>query len=150
MECCEHVRGREERIIRYLSLTIKCKIGESMVLESIFKKKEPTEDEGEEFIELETEGEDRRKVNIRIENLNDYRDVEEIQKLLREGNIVFLKIKKIRDRDIGELKRSVERLRKTSIAMNGDIVGIDEDYLVLVPPFAKIYRGQVEGVKPVQ
>jgi hypothetical protein len=120
-----------------------------MVFESIFKRDEPTE-EGEEFIELETEGEDRRKVNIRIENLNDYKDVEEVQKLVREGNIVFLKIKKLRERDLGELKRSVERLRKTSMAMNGDIVGIDEDYLVLVPPFAKIYRGQAEGIKPVQ
>jgi hypothetical protein len=120
-----------------------------MVFESIFKRDEPTE-EGDEFIELETEGEDRRKVNIRIENLNDYKDVEEVQKLVREGNIVFLKIKKLRERDLGELKRSVERLRKTSMAMNGDIVGIDEDYLVLVPPFAKIYRGQAEGIKPVQ
>jgi hypothetical protein len=120
-----------------------------MIFESIFKKDEPTE-EGEDFIEINTEGEDRRKVNIRIENLNDYRDVEEIQKFLREGNIVFLRIKKIRERDIGELKRSVERLRRTSMAMNGDIIGIDEDYLILVPPFAKIYRGQAEGVKPVQ
>jgi SepF-like predicted cell division protein (DUF552 family) len=120
-----------------------------MVFESIFRRDESKE-EGEEFIELNTEGEDRRKVNIRIENLNDYRDVEEIQKMLREGNIIFLRIKKIRDRDLGELKRSVERLRKTSIAMNGDIIGIDEDYLILVPPFAKIYRGQLEEVKPVQ
>ena len=119
-----------------------------MVFESIFKKEEPTE--GDEFIEVNSEGDDRKRVNIRIENLNDYRDVEEIQKLLREGNIVFLKIKKIRERDIGELKRSVERLRKTSMAMNGDIVGIDEDYLVLVPPFAKIYRGQVEEAKKTQ
>ena len=119
-----------------------------MVFESIFKKEEPAE--GDDFIEVNTEGDDRKRVNIRIENLNDYRDVEEIQKLLREGNIVFLKIKKIRERDIGELKRSVERLRKTSMAMNGDIVGIDEDYLVLVPPFAKIYRGQVEKIKQTQ
>ena len=120
-----------------------------MVFESIFRKDQPKE-EGEEFIEIETEGDDRRRINVRIENLNDYRDVEEIQKLLREGNIVFLKIKKIRERDIGELKRSVERLRKTSMAMNGDIVGIDEDYLVLVPPFAKIYRGQVGEAKQTQ
>jgi SepF-like predicted cell division protein (DUF552 family) len=119
-----------------------------MVFESIFKKEEAAGED--EFIEVNTEGDDRKRVNIRIENLNDYRDVEEIQKLLREGNIVFLKIKKIRERDIGELKRSVERLRKTSMAMNGDIVGIDEDYLVLVPPFAKIYRGQVGEAKQTQ
>jgi len=120
-----------------------------MIFESIFRKEE-TAGEGEDFIEVNTEGEDRKKVNIRIETLNDYRDVEEVQKMLREGNIVFLRIKKIRERDLGELKRSVERLRKTSMAMNGDIIGIDEDYLILVPPFAKIFRGQSEEMKPVQ
>lgn len=118
-----------------------------MGLKSIFGREEPAEEDREEFIELETEGEDKRRVNVRIETLNDYRDVEEVQKLLREGNIIFLRMKKLRDRDFGELKRSIERLRKTSIAMNGDIIGIDEDYLILTPPFAKIYRGEAEQVK---
>jgi hypothetical protein len=117
-----------------------------MVFESIFRKDEPEEEKGE-FIEIETEGEDRRRINIRIENLNDYRDVEEVQKLLREGNIIFLRMKKLKERDLGELKRSIERLRKTSIAMNGDIIGIDEDYLILTPPFAKVYRGETQQVQ---
>lgn len=116
-----------------------------MVLESIFGKEEP--EEKEEFIEIETEGEEKRKVNIRIENLNDYRDVEGVQQHLREGNIVFLRIRKLRERDLGELKRSVERLRRTSIAMNGDIIGVDEDFLILAPPSAKIYRGEIEEAK---
>jgi hypothetical protein len=116
-----------------------------MVFESIFRKGEP--EEREEFIEIETEGDDRRRINVRIENLNDYRDVEEVQKLLREGNIIFLRMKKLKERDLGELKRCIERLRKTSIAMNGDIIGIDEDYLVLTPPFARIHRGEVLQVE---
>ena len=114
-----------------------------MVFESIFGREEPGEDK-EEFIEIQTEGEDRGRMNIRIENLKDYRDVEGVQRLLREGNIVFLRIKKLKERDLGELKRSVERLRRTSVAMNGDIIGVDEDYLILTPPSAKIYRGEVE------
>ncbi|MDI6825649.1 MAG: cell division protein SepF [Candidatus Aenigmarchaeota archaeon] len=117
-----------------------------MVFKSIFRREEP-EEEKEEFIEIEPEGEDKRKINVRIENLNDYRDVEGIQKLMREGNIVFLRMRKLRERDLGELKRSVERLRRTSIAMNGDIIGIDEDYLVLTPSFAKIYRGEAQQAK---
>ncbi len=114
-----------------------------MVFESIFGKEDVAGDR-EEFIEITTEGEDKGRANIRIENLNDYRDVEGVQRLLREGNIVFLRIKKLKERDLGELKRSVERLRRTSVAMNGDIIGIDEDYLILTPPSAKIYRGEVE------
>jgi SepF-like predicted cell division protein (DUF552 family) len=114
-----------------------------MVFESIFGRNEAGEDK-EEFIEIQTEGDERRRMNIRIENLGDYRDVEGVQRLLREGNIVFLRIKKMRERDLGELKRSVERLRRTSVAMNGDIIGVDEDYLILTPPSAKVYRGEVE------
>lgn len=110
----------------------------------LFKKEEPVEDT-EEFIEIKPElAEEPRKVNIRIETLNDYRDVENIQKLLREGNVVFLKIRNIRERDLGELKRSVERLKRTILAMNGDIVGVEEDFLILTPPFAKIFRGTSE------
>ena len=79
---------------------------------------------------------------IRIENLNDYRQVEGVHQLLREGNIVFLKIKGLREKDIGELKRSIGRLKKTSQAMNGDIVGVDENYLILTPNTSKIFRGE--------
>ena len=114
-----------------------------MVFESIFGKEDVAENK-EEFIEITTEGEERGRSNIRIENLQDYRDVEGVQRLLREGNIVFLRIKKLKERDLGELKRCVERLRRTSVAMNGDIIGVDEDYLILTPPSAKIFRGEVE------
>ena len=117
-----------------------------MVLESIFGRGEESITE-DEYIEIETENEEGKKVNIRIETLNDYRDVEGVQRLLREGNVIFLRIRKLRERDIGELKRSVERLRRTTIAMNGDIIGVDEDYLILTPPNAKIWRGEVEEKK---
>jgi SepF-like predicted cell division protein (DUF552 family) len=117
-----------------------------MVFESIFGRKEP-EEEAEEFIEIESEEGERKKINIRIENLDDYRDVERVQRFLREGDIIFLRIKRLRERDIGELKRSVERLRRTSVAMNGDIIGVDEDFLILTPPYAKIFRGEGGEIK---
>jgi len=118
---------------------------EGMVFESIFRRGKEHEEDTGEFIELETIGEEGRKTNIRIETLNDYRDVENIQKYVREGNIVFLRIKKIKERDMGELKRVVERLRRTSLATNGDIIGVDEDFLIMTPPNVKIHRGEVEA-----
>jgi SepF-like predicted cell division protein (DUF552 family) len=109
----------------------------------MFRKDEP-EDE-EEFIEIEGENEgEKRRVNIRIENLNDYRDIDNIQRQVREGSIVFLRIKRMKERDLGELKRSIERLRRATISMNGDIVGVDEEFLILTPSFAKIFRGGPE------
>ncbi|MBI4894641.1 MAG: cell division protein SepF [Candidatus Aenigmarchaeota archaeon] len=82
------------------------------------------------------------KVGVRIETLIDYNDTDRIQQLLREGNVVFLRVRELRSKDMAELKRSVEKLRKTCTAMNGDMVGVDEDFLVVTPQYAQIYRGR--------
>lgn len=97
----------------------------------------------EDFVELDTSHfSEQTQVNVRVESLDGYTDTDRIQSMLRDGNVVFLKIKDLRERDINELKRAVEKLRKTCTAMNGDIVGIDEDFLIITPSFAKIYRGR--------
>ena len=109
------------------------------------KKKEGAqpEDKGSEYVEIDenamhTDG----KVGVRIETLVDYNDTDRIQQLVREGNVVFLRIRELRAKDIAELKRSVEKLRRTCTAMNGDMVGVDEDFLVVTPQYAQIYRGR--------
>ena len=112
-----------------------------MVFKSIFGKEED-DFERDDFIELDTEGDKKSSlITVRIEELDDFRDVDVVQKLVRNGNIVFLKIKSLRDKNIGELKRAVQKLQKGSMAMNGDIVGVDDNFLVLCPNGAKVYRG---------
>jgi SepF-like predicted cell division protein (DUF552 family) len=100
------------------------------------QKKEETE-----FLELEEKPEERQ-INVRIENLSGFADSEKIQEFLREGNIVFLRIRDLREKDISELQKAVNKLRKTCAAMDGDIVGVSEDYLILTPNFARVYRGK--------
>jgi len=105
-----------------------------------FKTKEKVE-EGEDFVEVGPT-EEGGKISVRVENLKDYADIEKVQGLVREGNVIFLKIRDLREKDMSELKRAVEKLKKTCTAMNGDMVGVDEDFLVITPKFAKIYRGK--------
>jgi len=95
----------------------------------------------DEFVEVEEKVEEG-KVKVRIESLRDYSDTDRVQELIRDGNVVFLRIKDLRQKDITELKKSVDKLRKTCVAMNGDIIGVNEDFLVITPKFAKIYRGK--------
>ncbi len=83
-----------------------------------------------------------QNIELKIEKLKDYNDVERVQKELREGSIIFLNIKELRVRDISELKKSVDKLRKTCTAIDGDIVGIENEYLIITPSFAEIYRGK--------
>ncbi len=114
-----------------------------MVLKKIFgKDRQPKEEQTDEFVDLnETVMNEDSKVGVRIETLKDFLDAERIQQFVREGNVIFLRIKELRNKDVAELKRSVEKLKKTCVAMDGDIAGIDEDFLVLTPKFAKVYRG---------
>lgn len=117
-----------------------------MALEKLKELKDriAKKEKGEEFVEVETGFEEEGKVSVKIDSLNSYSDTERIQQFLRDGNIVFLKIRDLRSKDINELKRAVERLKKTCTAMDGDVVGIEEDFLVLTPKFAKVYRGKLE------
>ncbi len=110
-----------------------------MVLEKFKREKEP-----EEVVELNASHfSEQNQVSVRVESLDSFSDTDRIQGMLRNGNVVFLKIKDLREKDINELKRAVDRLRKTVSASNGDIVGVDEDYLIVTPKFARIYRGKV-------
>ncbi|MEM5883123.1 MAG: cell division protein SepF [Candidatus Aenigmatarchaeota archaeon] len=114
-----------------------------MALKDILQKIKPVKEEKEEFVELDTSLiEEDKRIKIKVENLTGFVDTEKVQQLLREGNVVFLKIKDLRNKDINELKRCVERLKKTCLAMNGDMVGVDEDFLIITPDFARVFRGK--------
>ncbi|MEM7819059.1 MAG: cell division protein SepF [Candidatus Aenigmatarchaeota archaeon] len=112
-----------------------------MDFKKILEKFKPKEEEG--FIEVdESLLEEKEEVNLKIENLNSLADVERIQESLREGNVVFVRIKEIRDRNLEELKKCVDRLKKTCMAMNGDMAIAHDDFLILTPEFVRIYRGK--------
>jgi len=105
-------------------------------------KNEPAEPT-EEFIEVNVMDSDDRKtgtLGIKVERLAEFPDAERVLRAVRDGNVVFLKIKALKEKDIGELKRAVDKLKKTVTANNGDIAGVEQDWLILTPEFAKVMR----------
>ena len=98
---------------------------------------------GEEQIELPEEEpveEAKDTVMVRVENLGGVNDVERIERLVKQGHIVFLKISALQKKDLGQFKQSVQMLKRRSIQFGWDIVGIEDGYLVVTPKFAKIVR----------
>ena len=98
---------------------------------------------GEEFVEVNVmDSEDKRlgRLGIRVEKMEDFADTERILRSIRKGNVVFLKIKSLREKDMGELKRAVEKLKKIVQANNGDIAGVEQDWLIITPEFAMVER----------
>ncbi len=114
-----------------------------MVFERLFGRgvKELSE---EEFIELDTEQAETPtgKVPIKVDKLEDFSDSDRVQRQIREGAIVLVKIKGLKNKDISELKRAIDKLRKTCVAQNGDIAMIDEEWLICTPSFAHVARVQ--------
>jgi len=114
-----------------------------MVLKKIFGRGDSEKREEEEYIDFnkivdqpKMEG----KVIIKMEKILEYRDAERIQKEVREGNIVIADTEQLKNKDIGELKRAIERIRKTVVAIEGDIVMGPRSILVVCPNYAAVAR----------
>lgn len=104
------------------------------------------EDEGGEdgYVELDTDSDDvKSKILVRPFSIGDFEDIKPILDSLREGyTIALINIKPLKDKDLVELKRAINKLKKTTDAIEGEIAGFGEDYIVVTPSFAKIYRGK--------
>ena len=98
---------------------------------------------GESYVEVgpAPSKEDRAKVSVRPFVMEEFEDIKEVLDVLREGStIALVNIKPLKDKDLVELKRAISKLRKTCEAIDGDIAGFGEDYVVAVPYFARIHR----------
>ncbi|MEM0476445.1 MAG: cell division protein SepF [Candidatus Aenigmatarchaeota archaeon] len=100
------------------------------------KKKEIEEEEEVEIVTPEEE----KKNKVYVMKLKDFNDTYQVQNLLREGYVVILSIKELKTKDVSELKRSVDRIRKTVEAIGGDIVGVEEDIIIATPSGIKVER----------
>lgn len=94
----------------------------------------------EEVMELPEETEPEKQIMVRIETLRDFVDTERIARLLKDGNIIFLRVGDLQRHDLGEFRNCVQKLKRFSNQHGWDIVGMEEGYLVLTPDFAKIER----------
>ena len=108
-----------------------------------------SEDNGEDYVELDSgSGEGKSKAIVRTFVLDDFEGIKPILDSLREGNtIALVNIKPLKDKDLVELKRSINKLKKTTDAIQGEIAGFGEDYIVAVPSFARIHRNKAAAPK---
>ena len=111
----------------------------------------PDEDEG--YVELSTDSGElgQSKVTVRPFVLEDFAGTKAVLDSLREGyTIALVNIKPLKDADIVELKRAINKLKKTCDAIDGDIAGFGEDWICVTPSFAHIHRETRPAQNPRQ
>ena len=112
------------------------------------KSKLTTGDEQEDldkedgYVELNSGNEDiQSKIVVRPFNLKEFEDIKEVIDTLRKGKTICLvNIKTLKEKDILELKRAINKLKKTCDAHEGEIAGFADEWIVVTPSFATIYK----------
>ena len=120
-------------------------------ISKVFSPSEPEYQDVQDYIELETEksGNQKAKIIVKPFIIENFDDIKDPLDALREGyTIALVNIRPIKEKDIIELKRAVNKLKKTCDAIEGDIAGFGEDWIVATPNFAQVYRAeQTEEIK---
>ncbi len=95
----------------------------------------------DDYVEMPVEIEEKGgHVKIIIEKLENYAAADRVIKKLREGNIVILKVKELKDSNLNELKHVISKLRTVCNSIEGDIVGVGDEWIILTPANARVER----------
>ena len=100
------------------------------------------EAEHEGYVELGADvPEGGSRITVRPFVIDDFESIKPILDALREGHtIALVNIKPLKDKDLVELKRAINKLKKTCDAIDGDIAGFGDNWIAAVPSFAHIHR----------
>jgi len=114
------------------------------IKETVKIKPEPeTEGLEEGYIEINAEEikEVEPKLYVKVYFPRDFAEIRYILDDLREGYyICFINITHLRNKNKEALKHAIEKIKRTVDAINGDIVMVDEDWLIATPSIVRIYR----------
>ena len=100
---------------------------------------------GDEYVEIDLGQEKKeKKVLVKLFNLRQYDDINNILNALREGyTIAIVDMKTLRQKDPVELKRAISKIKKTVDALEGSIAGFGENTIIATPSFAMIHKEEI-------
>ncbi len=94
-----------------------------------------------DVVEIDVKNAEERKISLQLGVLEKFGDTENILAAMRSGSkIMLVKIRALREKDMTELKRSINRLKTHCAATGGDMAAIDDNWVIVVPPTVEIER----------
>ncbi len=106
------------------------------------RRDESFDESAGDYVEINTpEQGSKTKVIVKPFIIHDFQDIKPAIDSLREGyTIGLVNIRPLKEKDIVELKRAINKLKKTCDAVDGDIAGFGEDWIVITPSFVEVHR----------
>ena len=100
-------------------------------------KKAPSED----VVEAQMGGDVKKKIKLGLLVMERYADVEKVLSRFRKADsIVIVKIGPLRNKDMSELKKAIDRLKTHCNVTGAELSALDDNWIVLVPPMVEVVK----------
>ena len=111
------------------------------------KKEEFVEDSAEDYLSISefdsSAHNDSKDLEVRVFVLDEYENIRNILDVIRsETTMCLIDIHLLRNKDPDELKRAIDKLKKTVEAVGGDLVGFHENWVLAAPQNVRIHKGR--------
>ena len=84
-----------------------------------------------------------KDLDVRVFVLDDYDSVRDILDIIRgEKTMCLVDIHLLRNKDADELRRAVDKLKKTVNAVGGELVGFHENWILASPKNVHVHKGK--------
>lgn len=109
-------------------------------------KEEFVEDSSEDYLALSDMKvkmpETSKDLEVKVFVLDSYDNIREVLDIVRtETTMCLIDIHLLRNKDTDELRRAIDKLKKTIEAVDGSIVGFHENWIMTAPKNVKIHKG---------
>lgn len=115
-----------------------------MGLFNIFKKKKEPPKEFSDVSDVAQIADDEKKEQIKIitDKLENFASTDRILQNVKQGNIVIVRIKDLKETNMDELKQSINKIKNVVSTYGGDVAGVSDEWLIVAPNTAAIMRNQ--------
>ena len=84
-------------------------------------------------------------IYLKTVTLRDISNIPDIKDDIKKHMILILRVTPLAQKDVEELRKSIEELYSFVQSLGGDIARLGEERVVITPPGVKIWRGDLES-----
>lgn len=95
----------------------------------------------EDVVEARVLQDVKKRIKLGLLVMERYTDVEKVLSKFRKGDsILVVKISPLRDKDMSELKKAIDRIKTHCSVTGAGLSALDDNWIVLVPPMVEIIK----------